>query len=92
MCSPYARVHEAKPPALPQLQLQLTCVKSLNTAVCPSHATITVPQLRSERPPVLAAAEGDEHLGENAGQFADLDASGRQALIDKKSPAQSSTN
>lgn len=59
--------------------------------VCPSHATtITVPQLRSERPPVLAAAEGDEHLGENAGQFADLDASGRQALIDKKSPAQTS--
>lgn len=46
----------------------------------------------SPRPPVLAAAEGDEHQGENAGQFQGLDASGRQELIDKKSPAQSSSN
>lgn len=30
--------------------------------------------------------------GENAGQFRDLDASGRQALIDAKSPAQASSN
>lgn len=42
----------------------------------------------SPRPPVLAAAEGDEHLGCNANQFADVDASCRQALIDAKSPAQ----
>lgn len=59
-------------------------------SVRPSHATITAPQLRSPRPPVLAAAEGDEHMGENAGQFSDLDKSGRQDLIDKKS--QSSSN
>lgn len=49
-------------------------------------------ELRSPVPPVLAAAAGDENLGPNAGQFSDLDASGRQALIDKKSPAGSSNN
>lgn len=49
-------------------------------------------ELRSPVPPVLAAAAGDENLGPNAGQFSDLDASGRQALIDKKSPAETSRN
>ncbi|KAF8070853.1 hypothetical protein HT031_000934 [Scenedesmus sp. PABB004] len=42
----------------------------------------------SPKPPVLAAAEGDEQRGGNAGQFEGVDASSRQALIDAKSPEQ----
>eukprot|EP00775_Hariotina_reticulata_P005569 gene5569-5806_t len=44
----------------------------------------------SPKPPVLAAAEGDEQLGCNANQFEGIDASCRQGLIDAKSPAEAS--
>jgi hypothetical protein len=46
----------------------------------------------SEKPAVLAAAEGDEQRGANRGQFEGITAADRQRLIDEKSPAQASRN
>jgi hypothetical protein len=57
-------------------------------AVAPEAFPNPATRVGSEKPAVLAAAEGDEQYGANRGQFEGLTAADRQRLIDEKSPAQ----